>query len=240
MKLHVQKKSKTPKRAHALDKTHRRALLLECAIRVFARRGIGAGRHAEVAKEAKVSVPTVFFYFPTRRALVRDVLKEIARFFSENTEQVYASERPAPQVVMEEARHYADLVLSHPDHVRVLQEWSTAIRDKPLWSKFLEFQQHEFDTIENTIRKWRRETGRDEGNPDDDARVLTAIGYIVTQMRLTNVPDERIERFVRTVVRDTLGEVPAEPVFRSVNEPSLSGDRPPLAARKNSKRKAIK
>lgn len=42
-------------------------------------------------------------------------------------------------------------------------------------------------------------------------------GYIITQMRFTGVPDERIERFVRTVVRDTLGEVPPEGIFRSPN-----------------------
>ncbi len=235
----VARKPQTPKRARALDKSERRARLLECAIRVFARRGIGAGRHAEVAREAKVSVPTVFFYFRTRRALVREVLNEVARFFSQNTQQVYSSDRPAPEVVMEDVRAYADLVLSHPDHVRVLQEWSTAIRDKHLWSKFLKFQEGEFDAVEHTIRRWRRETGRDEGNPDDDARVITATGYIVTQMRLTGVPDERIDRFVRTVIRDTLGEVPPEPVILSHGE-QLRDDKLRLATRNNSRHRAIK
>ena len=42
-------------------------------MRVFARRGLGAARHAEIAKEAGVSVPAVFFYFPTREELVTAV-----------------------------------------------------------------------------------------------------------------------------------------------------------------------
>jgi len=71
------------RRAPALDKSERRALLLRCAICVFARRGLGGARHAEIAREAKVSVPTVFFYFPTRDALVGAVLDEVARFFTE-------------------------------------------------------------------------------------------------------------------------------------------------------------
>ncbi|HEY2487591.1 MAG TPA: helix-turn-helix domain-containing protein, partial [Candidatus Binataceae bacterium] len=67
------------RRARALDQNERRTLLLRCALCVFARRGIGAARHAEIAREAKVSVPAVFFYFPTRQALVSAVLDEVAR-----------------------------------------------------------------------------------------------------------------------------------------------------------------
>jgi AcrR family transcriptional regulator len=55
-------------------------MLLQHAIRVFARWGIGGARHAEIARKAKVAVPTVFFYFPTRKALVNSVLEEVARF----------------------------------------------------------------------------------------------------------------------------------------------------------------
>ena len=37
------------RRAPALDKAERRALLLRCALQVFARRDLGAARHAEIA-----------------------------------------------------------------------------------------------------------------------------------------------------------------------------------------------
>ena len=51
------------KRASKLSPEVRREQLLMQAIKVFARRGLGAGRHAEIAEEAQVSVPTVFSYF---------------------------------------------------------------------------------------------------------------------------------------------------------------------------------
>src|SRR5271156_346012 len=89
------------RRAPALDKAERRALLLGSAIRVFARRGIGAARHAEIAREAKVSVPTVFFYFPTREALVSAVLDEVARFFTEMAETIHSKPYPAPEIILE-------------------------------------------------------------------------------------------------------------------------------------------
>jgi AcrR family transcriptional regulator len=58
----------------------RRAELMACALAVFARRGLGEARHAEIAAEAGVSVATVFVYFPTREALVDAVLDEVDGF----------------------------------------------------------------------------------------------------------------------------------------------------------------
>src|SRR5215831_11115554 len=84
------------RRAPALEKVERRALLLQCAMRVFARRGLGSARHAEIARAAKVSVPTVFFYFPTRTVLVSAVLEEVARFFTEMADRVHSQRAPAP------------------------------------------------------------------------------------------------------------------------------------------------
>jgi hypothetical protein len=49
-------------RTARLDQTARRAMLLQHAIRAFARRGIGAAGHADVARRARVAAPTVFFF----------------------------------------------------------------------------------------------------------------------------------------------------------------------------------
>ena len=187
-------------------------------MRVFARRGIGAARHAEVAREAKVSVPTVFFYFPTREALVHAVLEEVARFIIEMTETAHGKRRPAPEIFLEHARAFADAVDTHPDYIRVLLEWSTALRDE-VWPLFLRFQEKMIATTSRTIRRWRMETGSDRGpEAEDDARVIAATGYVLVQMKVVKLPDSRIERFMQTLVRDTLGEVKASPT----NEAQIS------------------
>jgi TetR/AcrR family hemagglutinin/protease transcriptional regulator len=194
-----------------LDKAERRALLLRCAIRVFARRGIGAARHAEIATKAKVSVPTVFFYFPTRKALVNAVLEEVARFFTEMAETAHAKRRPAPEIILEHMRAFADSVETHPDHTRVLLEWSTALRDE-VWPLFVRFQEKVIATIARSIRRWRMETGSGrDPEAEDDARVIAATGYVLVQMKVARLPNSRIERFLQTLVRDTLGEVQASP-----------------------------
>jgi TetR/AcrR family transcriptional regulator, hemagglutinin/protease regulatory protein len=199
------------RRAPALDKAERRALLLRCAMRVFARRGLGAARHAEIARVARVSVPTVFVYFPTRKALVRAILEEVARFFTEMAETVHSKSEPAPDLILRHLRAFADAVDTHPDHTRVLLEWSTALRDE-VWPLFLRFQEKIIALIGRTIRRWRLETASDrDPEAEDDARMIAATGYVLVQMKVAKLPNARIERFLHTLVRDTLGEAKASP-----------------------------
>jgi TetR/AcrR family transcriptional regulator, hemagglutinin/protease regulatory protein len=113
----------------------RRARLLACALRVFAQWGIGAARHAEIAAEAGVSVPTVFVYFPTRAALVDAVLAEVARFYIALAEDVHASRRPAPEVVTAHAMAFTRSVDNHPDYASVLLNWSSAVRTEH-WPRY--------------------------------------------------------------------------------------------------------
>ena len=206
------------KRAHPLDKTERRAILLRHAMRVFASRGIGAAHHAEVARRGRVSVPTVFFYFPTRKALLNAVLEEVARFFTEMAERAHAKRGPAPELILEHLRAFADAVETHPDHTRVLLEWSTALRDE-VWPAFLRFQEKVIGMLARTIRRWRIENAsyRDL-EAEDDARVIAATGYVLVQMKLAKLPNARIERFLQTVVGDTLDEMTAS----LANQPHIS------------------
>ena len=209
---------KSRRRAPALDKSERRALLLRCAIRVFARRGIGAARHAEIAREAKVSVPTVFFYFPTREALVSAVLEEVARFFTAMAVTIHDQQLPAPEIILEQMRAFAEAVGTHPDHTRVLLEWSTALRDE-VWPLYLQFLEKIVAMLARTIKRWRMETASDrDPDAEDDARMIAATGYVIVQMKMANLPASRIERFLQTLVRDTLGEAKAS----ATNEAHLS------------------
>jgi TetR/AcrR family hemagglutinin/protease transcriptional regulator len=180
-------------------------------MRVFARRGLGAARHAEIARVARVSVPTVFVYFPTRKALVRAVLEEVARFFTEMAETVHSKSEPAPDLILRHLRAFADAVDTHPDHTRVLLEWSTALRDE-VWPLFLRFQEKIIALIGRTIQRWRLETASDrDPEAEDDARMIAATGYVLVQMKVAKLPNARIERFLHTLVRDTLGEAKASP-----------------------------
>jgi TetR/AcrR family hemagglutinin/protease transcriptional regulator len=198
-------KPKSRPRARRLDPAERRAELLACAMRVFARRGLSGARHAEIAREAGVSVPTVFFYFPTRAALVQAVLDEVARFLTAMAERIHASDRPAPDVVLEHARAFADSVSTRPDYARVFLDWTTAMREE-VWPLYLEFQERMVVIIARTIRRWRIETGRGgAADAEDDARLIVGSAHMVAQMKFTRVPHDKLDRFLQTMVRDALG-----------------------------------
>ncbi len=192
-------------RARPLDQPERKAALLQTAIRVFARRGLGGARHTEIAREADVSVPTVFFYFPTREALVHDVLTEVSSFYEDMIERIHSVNRPAPEVVLAGAKAFGDSVTTQPDYACILLEWSTAIRSE-LWPMYLQFQERTVNIVAETIRRWRMQTGSSRLEEcENDARVIGSTGYVLAQMKITQVPQPKIDRFLQTVLYDTLG-----------------------------------
>ena len=156
-----------------------------------------------------MTVPAVFYYFPTRKALVNAVLEEVARFFLEMTEKIHAQRRPAPEIFLEHMRTFADTVDTHPDYTRVMLEWSTALRDE-VWPQYLRFQEKNIAITSRTIRRWRMETGSDR-DPEgvDDALAIASTGFVLVQMKVAKLPNSRIEHFMHTLMRDTLGEEPA-------------------------------
>jgi TetR/AcrR family hemagglutinin/protease transcriptional regulator len=199
------RKSSSPHlRARRLDPSERRPQLLECAMRVFARRGLGSARHSEIAREAKVSVPTVFFYFPSREALVKAVLEEVARFLTDMTVEIHSSPGVAPEMVLAHAKAFADSVDTHPDYARVWLDWSTAMRDE-IWPLYLEFQENIVAIIANTIRRWQRARGESEQEAEDDARLIVGSAHMIAQMKFTRCTPEKLDHFLRTLVRSALG-----------------------------------
>ena len=200
-------------RARRLDKAERKAMLLRHAVAVFAHRGIRATHHTEIAESANVSEPAVFYYFPTREALVAEVPDEVARFFLDMGAKVHARHASAPQIFLTHLRKFANAVDTHPDYIRVLLEWSTAWTDE-LRPAYLGFHQEILAILTRTIRSWRTETGKSRNIAvEDEARVFTTAGYVLVHMKLAKLPTWQIERFIQSLVRDTLVEPP--PVQRT-------------------------
>lgn len=148
-------------------------------------------------------MPTVFFYFPTREALVMAVLDEVARFLTEMAVTIHSRDGAAPQIVLAHAKAFAGSVDTHPDYARVWLDWSTAIREE-IWPRYLEFQENMVAIIANTIRRWRRERELIDENAEDDARLIVGSAHMIAQLKFTRCPPEKVARFLRTVVRSTL------------------------------------
>ncbi|GIW44459.1 MAG: TetR family transcriptional regulator [Candidatus Binatia bacterium] len=199
-------RSASRQRARRMAPELRREQLLACALRVFARRGISEGRHAEIAQEAGVAVPTVFVYFPTREALVEAVLQEVARFYIDMTRRIHAREDlPADEVLLLHAREFSSSVATHEDYARVWLDWSTAIREQ-MWPRYLDFQRQVVEVIARTIRRGQKEgTIRTHLDPKFAALFVVSAAHMVAQMQFSHQPAQVLDRFLRTLVGSITG-----------------------------------
>lgn len=192
-------------RANRLSPDARRSQLLECAIRVFARRGLGRGGHTEIAAEARVAVPTVFAYFRTRGDLVAAVLAEVSRYYSDLADRHYRPENRATRALLDFAIAFAASVESHRDLATVLLEWSTAVRSE-IWPLFLEFHAAMTARIEGTIRRGQKEGTIDaELDPRNAALILIGSAHLVAQMKFAHAEPERVHRFLLALLRAAIG-----------------------------------
>lgn len=197
--------SARPPGARRLAPDARRAQLLACALKVFARRGLGAARHAEIAAEAGMSVPTVFVYFPTREALVQAVLDEVGRLIHDDVlKPLQREEVPAPAVLRQSALAFAEAIDRYPDHARVWLDWSTSVRDE-LWPRYLAFQDRvQALLLATTLR------GKAEGSlpadldAEDAVRLLIGSAYMIAQMKLTGTDTARVRHFIESLVEGFL------------------------------------
>jgi TetR/AcrR family hemagglutinin/protease transcriptional regulator len=119
-----------------LSPQKRKLQLMEIALEVFAKRGIGRGGHADIAEIAQVSVATVFNYFPTREDLVDDVLTHVVHQFS----NFLADNIDVDSYIKDNPYHLTHkmtkLVFEDCHWLKVWFEWSASTRDE-VWPLFV-------------------------------------------------------------------------------------------------------
>lgn len=188
------------KRARRLQPEARKDHLLACAMRVFGRRGVAGARHLDVAREAGVSLSTVFLYFPTRDALRRAVVEELERWAVSLARSVHRRAAPADTALYQHLVRFADLLDERPEYAGVWFGWSMAV-DDPLWGIYLRLQGKIERVITATVRRGQRE-GRiaPELSPEDVALIVIGAAYVIAQAKAAGRPRPKLERLVRTLV----------------------------------------
>jgi TetR/AcrR family hemagglutinin/protease transcriptional regulator len=186
-------------RAARLAPGERRTHLLACALRVFAARGLGAARPADVAADAGVALPTVFHYFPTREALVDAVLDAVERTLADVVERLARRRDPAPARLAQIARAFADTVDRHPAAARIWLDWSTAAGGA-LWPRYLVYYDRIHAVLATTIRRGQQARElRGDVPAADAARLFIASAYVIMQMKLRDRPRAEVDRLLGTV-----------------------------------------
>jgi AcrR family transcriptional regulator len=197
------------------DRTHaqeyKRRLLLDAAVRVFARKGYHAARVGDIAEEAGVAYGLLYHYFSSKEEVLRSVFRETWRALIATIESVEESNEPP----REQLRKVAEILLRswrrEPDLVRVLVLEVTR-------SQLLAGEMDEIVASFKAIQKIV-ERGQADGSirPDLDALLASYVFYgaideLLTGWVLGRLPDsdEDIARAERTVVEIVAGGLAPE------------------------------
>jgi len=175
-----------------LDPDARRAQLLEHAISAFAEAGIERAVHADVAKRAEVSTPTVFKYFPTREALVDAVLSEVEAVFDELPKRLPPNTTLTPaEMTHILSRVLSEHCMSQPDLMKVALAWSVAFSS--VRERYLAFEDRRLDTLQSIMKGPESSS---DGVDRSDARILFAGGILYIRMHFDETTKDARRRYV--------------------------------------------
>lgn len=187
----------------------RRRQLLEVALGVAARRGLGRTGHAEVAKLAGVAVSSVFLYFPSRQELLAAIVAEIGRFYIELARGYHDAEGSPLAAVKAHLHGFADSVKREPDYAQVWLEWAVLIRnDDGLWDAFLEFQETMIGIIAGSIRRAQAAGEVTQAlSAPDAARLVVASAYTLTQLQFMQRSAQEVHGYAEQALDLALSRV---------------------------------
>lgn len=177
----------------------RYAQLLRCAVTVFARRGLGEARHAEIAEEAGVAVSTVFVYFPTREVLVDKVLGEVSRAIMDMAVVNHRKKDPEDSIVRQHIDAFIRFAEEEQDLAKVWMDWSTAIRDD-IWPAYVQLQEDVVNIISLTIDKGKQKgTIRNNMQAGELARLMVGSAHMLASMQFLSRDKAEIASFATTL-----------------------------------------
>lgn len=192
-----------------LDK---RTLILDAAVRVFARKGFHAARVGDVAEEAGVAHGLLYHYFRSKDEVLETIFRETWSELLGEAARIQASEEPVVEQLRSFACFYLGSWLRDPDLIRVLVR---EIARSPEVTHLVDEVGAVFRVLDRILVAGQE---RGELRADADARLATWIFYgaleeILTGWVLGQLPDAAadVERAVATVVEVVCHGLAPEP-----------------------------
>lgn len=174
-----------------LNPEERRKQLLAAAIDLFAEKGFGEAKHADIARRVGVSTAATFVYFPTREALLEAVIEEICSFYLEMFDGIEVLKGGAPATLRMLAAGALETVDTHSNYVLVHQGWAARF-DPEMRKKYRAFEDEVLSKLSNIL--WASEDNISRENRDD-ARILLSASHALSVMKIDGEPEEKLARF---------------------------------------------
>lgn len=202
-KNNVQSNLDEKPRAKRMSAEARHHQILMCAINVFAENGFINAKHTDVAAQAKVSIPTVFHYFPTLEGLQAAVLHEIHYHFTENLigSLLHQSCRPAYERIEDLLISFGEAMDGKDNaYITVWLEWSGFTRGFT-WGLYQDFYRDATFAIRKILLQGRKDNSISQAiNAADAARVIMGMAHTIAHMRYSGCSQRVIHKTVHSLV----------------------------------------
>jgi len=94
--------------------------LLKAAINVFNKQGFAAASTQQIIKKAKITKPTLYYYFKKKENLYREVIRDIFKRFNDQLAIIAARPSPPMKKLVQVVSLYLDNTRRKPEEVRLI------------------------------------------------------------------------------------------------------------------------
>jgi AcrR family transcriptional regulator len=176
----------------------RRQQLLAAGVTCIAAKGIGATKHADLARACEVSVPAVFTYFPNREALVTSILAEVGEQLLQHVIQPAQTLADPDKRLAATAPLFTEYAARQPDYVKVWLMWSMHF-SPDVRAQYQKFETRVIDALGKMMVAGTGSDGPEE-DIEDRARMILASSAFLAKMVFDGVSEKRRKAFVEHVL----------------------------------------
>jgi TetR/AcrR family transcriptional regulator len=180
-----------------LKAPERRKVILEAASSLFARRGFAGMTTAAVAKASRVAEPILYRHFPSKRALVHVLLKDVVAKVTGVLKSLVARHGDPVEALREFCREYPAIAREHDREFRVINRALAELEDE----KSRALLREHYDAY-HTVISALIEDGQKRGKLRADIKastgawhlINTALGFLLTkELRAPSQADSAYE-----------------------------------------------
>lgn len=186
----------------------RRNQILKCAVKVFAHSNYQSARVADIAKEAGVSEPAVYKYFPKKETIFLEILEHISERIITFWREEFEKQEDALEILKAMGRTYFNRMIEHPDELKV-QFQAISESDNPTIARRLR-QDHEnyVAFFSKVLRKGIRQgTVRPDLDVKTVAWMFNGLGILMNTSRLLGFEGQFDKRMVHRITDYMIGLV---------------------------------
>jgi len=163
----------------------RRKQIVKCAVRVFARSNYRKARVADIAAEAGISEAMIYKHFPSKKSIFIEILHDMSGRMISRLGEEGNKEENALEAIRNMAKTFYNLIVNHPDEVKVQFQAISEVDDKEIADRLHQDHEDYMRFIRSVIERGIQQgTVRKDLDVDRLVLLLDGVGVFIELMKL--------------------------------------------------------